>query len=374
MKLFLVSKIRRLRRKRPLRVIFISNRPNLPTLDICLLQPLSHFIEAGEILSTRLTESHLKSKKKLKERLCKIDPDLIVLCRYSGHNAAAVTDWAKKHSAATVFHIDDDLLNIPMEFGLAKFNFHNAPKRLETVRHLLSETDLVYCSTQTLRDAMAGYGFSKSSISGAINASAPVLSPARWRNVQKIGYMGFDHGADLQMISWALVKYLQEFPSVTFEMFGSIPLPSDFDQFSDRIVTIPPVRGYQDFLKAFAEREWDIGICPLLPTPFNSRKSNLKWIEYTAVGAAVVASAGTIYDECCSDGCGILASNNEEWLAALRKLTLDPEARFGHVSLAQKRLEESYSRERHSRQVVSVFSDAFNRAGVKAPKWNTEPV
>jgi glycosyltransferase involved in cell wall biosynthesis len=87
-------------------------------------------------------------------------------------------------------------------------------------------------------------------------------------------------------------------------------------------------------------------------------KANTKWVEYTSVGAAVVASKGTVYDECCGDGCGILAETEEEWFAALDKLVRDPEARFNQVRRAQEKLANSYSTESLREQVLDIFSQA----------------
>lgn len=369
LKELLFGRMRRADKVRPPHVLFIANSTILPTLEICLIEPLSPFIERGEIVSARWGEKDLKRPTRIEQHLVGFNPDLIVFCRYSGANAPIVTAWAKKKNVPCVFHIDDDLLNIPIELGEKKFKVHNAPERLEAIRHLLSQSDLVYCSTRPLRESLAEYGFAAPLMNGEMNASAIPLSPARLRSVQKIGHMGFDHEADLRMVAPAIASYLQEFPEVAFEMLGSIPIPEELDQFADRITIMPPVRGYRDFLTAFDAREWDIGICPLLPTEFNSRKSNLKWLEYTSVGAAVIASGGTIYDDCCSEGCGILASSNEEWLSALRRLTSDPQARFEQVFRAQRRLVESYSPEDHAKQILSVFSSAFDLAGVSPPNW-----
>jgi len=96
----------------------------------------------------------------------------------------------------------------------------------------------------------------------------------------------------------------------------------------------------------------------LAPTPFNAAKSINKWVEYTSVGTAVIASAGTIYDECCSEGCGLLVNTTEEWLEALEVLANDSVRRFKQVAQAQRRLEMEYSVERLCDQVLDVIDRA----------------
>jgi hypothetical protein len=120
---------------------------------------------------------------------------------------------------------------------------------------------------------------------------------------------------------------------------------------------IEPVRNYEEFMAVFAARNWDIGLCPLARTPFNEVKANTKWVEYTSVGAAVLATRGLVYDGCCSEGCGLLL-DDDEWLAALEQLTDDPDARYAMVARAQARVENGYSVEKLREQVLRVFAAA----------------
>lgn len=367
-----------LRPLQPLRVLFVANAM-VETLQICILQPLSPFLASGEIVSDLLTEDEIRRSGGdgnaaradwTERRLAAFDPDIVLFCRYSGPAADVMTDWARRNGVSVLFHLDDDLLNIPRELGEAKFKSHNAPERLKTVRHLLSESDLVYCSTRILMERLKAHGLAAPLVSGAINASATVLAPATLRPVRTVGYMGSSsHGADFAMIAPALAAYLREFPEVGFELFGAIPLPAELEAMSDRILRVSPVRGYQEFMSAFAQRQWDIGLCPLLPTPFNLCKSNLKWLDYTAVGAAVISSAGTVYDSCCDDGCGILVSDSDSWLDGLRRLTRDPHLRHEQVLRAQQKLRDDYSLERHSRQVLQILASVFERTQAVPPGW-----
>ncbi|WP_164738547.1 glycosyltransferase family protein [Aquabacter cavernae] len=350
------------------RVMFIS--PSfLPTLQIFFVKPLADVVAAGELHYALLAEDHLKQNKLTPPQaldyfingLTDFEPDLIVFCRYGGPHVDAMIDWARIHNIPILFHIDDDLLNVPLEFGAQKHAYHNGPRRLATLRTLLNKADLVYCSTENLKSRMVELGAKAPIISGAICGSGTIIAPAELRPVTRVGYMGFDHAHDLEMVLPPFVQVLRRHPHLTFELFGSIPKPAELEEFGDRIVIVPPVRNYAEFLDAFAARKWDIGICPLVRTTFNLVKANTKWVEYTSVGAAVVASRGTVYDECCADGCGLLAETPDEWFAALDSLAGDPAARFAQVQRAQNKVVNAYSPDMLRQQVLDIFAETQRR-------------
>jgi hypothetical protein len=177
--------------------------------------------------------------------------------------------------------------------------------------------------------------------------------------------MGFGHAQDFALVADAVAEFLRRNEAVAFELFGTIPEHPALSPFGDRITVRPPVRNYNDFLVALADLRWDIGICPLERNPFNLNKANTKWVEYTAVGAAVVASADTIYDEVCGEGCGVLARTRDEWVAGLESLC-DPAARHAQVVRAQDRLRRLYNPERLTAQVLSMMDRAETIAAERA--------
>jgi glycosyltransferase involved in cell wall biosynthesis len=351
------------------RVMFIANS-FLATLQLSFIKPLQPMIDAGTLTTSLITEQQMQrafgDKLRdsvvhgwLSERLESFGPTAIVLCRYSGPHAEYVTAWARRRGIPTVYHIDDDLLDIPIDLGKSKYEYHNHPLRLSAVRHLLAHADLLYCSTPRLKERLQGPRGNAPALFGRIYASGAVLAKATMRPVRKVGYMAnTGHTHDLRSIVPALVQFMRRNPDVQFEFFGTIPRPAELDEFADRIVICPQVQNYQEFLAELAKREWDVGLCPLLMTPFNLVKANTKWVEYTSVGAAVVASRGTVYDECCAGGCGLLASTNEEWVEALEKLVRDPAARFAQATRAQEKLNRVYSPERLRAQVLNVLTQA----------------
>jgi glycosyltransferase involved in cell wall biosynthesis len=350
---------------RPLRILFVANGP-LPTLDLYFILPLAQLVDDGKVVWTTITESQLVAENgslatgnagwlNMRRRFLGAEPDVVVFCRYSGPHAAALLDLAHQHDVPCMLHLDDDMLNVPRELGEAKFNFHNHPDRLAAIRNLLNGCDLVFCSTPVLRDRFADMGFRTPMLVEPIAVGMDILRPAVLRPVRKLGYMGFDHEKDFEIALPAVIRYLRQHPDVTLELFGRIPRGARLEEFGSRVVVIPPIHGYLDFRAAFAAREWDIGICPLEDIPFNARKSDLKWVEYTSVGAAVVATSGTIYDKCGSDGCARLCDDEESWFRALDELTRDPKARFALVERAQKRLAQEYSLDHMRGQVLGAL-------------------
>jgi hypothetical protein len=354
------------------RLLIVANA-HLPTVQVCLEQPLKPLVQSGEVVLELLTESRLKEIEARLERdeveqwistaLDWFGPDSIVFSRYSGPYASTIVEWARRNSVPIVYHLDDDLLTVPRSLGERKYAYHNASERLAAVRELLTAADLVYTSTEILRARIESHVPGLRAAAGAINASGTVLKHGSARKARVLGYMASaDHLPNLEMILPALVDLLDRHTHLSFELFGSIPVPAQLARFGDRITSIERITDYEQFLEALGERRWDIGIAPLAPTDFNRAKSNNKWIEYTSLGIAVVASADMVYEECCADGCGLLASGLDGWRSALESLIEDDGGRLAMVERAQRRLETRYSVAAHRRQILGILSLASERA------------
>lgn len=353
----------------PLRVLFVANS-FLPTLQLCFTRPLQPLADADQVAWEVLADIQLHRPGRLlsggrerwaRRRIQRFRPQLVVFCRYSGAHAKLVTDWASAHAVPTIYHLDDDLLSVPKELGPEKYAFHNQPARLGAVRHLLDAADVVYCSTRPLLERMQQHGIGGRGVAARVHCPGEVLRAAPQGGPVKIGYMGIDHAHDFQVALPALVRVLERNPQVRFEIFGPIAKPRELDRFGDRVTRVGFVRSYEGFLGTFAALGWAIGICPLADTPFNRFKANNKWVEYTSVGVATVATAGMLYDDCCADGCGLLASDAPQWEAALQALIDDPQRRFAMVEAAQERLRREYSVQVLRQQVQQLFEDVLAR-------------
>ncbi|MDB5861089.1 MAG: hypothetical protein JWQ76_4778, partial [Ramlibacter sp.] len=328
----------------PVRLLVIANAL-IPTVQLSVVQPLRASVEAGEASLAFLTEEQLKQRfgkqarsaeagAWFRRQLEQSRATCLFICRYSGPFAREAVAFAREQGIGCVYCLDDDLLNVPLEIGQAKFDYHNHPLRLDAVRYLLENADLVYCSNERLARRLAALGLAHRPFVGQLFCAGAVLQPPVARPARTLGYMGFDHAHDFEVALPAVVRALRHNPQLKFELFGRIARPPQLAEFGDRVVELPVVADYDGFLRALADRAWDIGICPLARTPFNEVKNINKWIEYTSVGTAVVATRGMIYDGCCADGCGWLA-DDDEWDEALHELIADSGRRVRQVEAAQ---------------------------------------
>lgn len=355
---------------RPARIIFISNAI-IPTLSIFFLQPLEDLTQRGLVEYVCLTEQMFLADFPTKDgpevhdwltrEIPGFKPDLVVSCRYNGPNASVIVDICRDHGIPIMTLMDDDLFNVPKEIGERKYKSYRSPPRRESLAAFMDASALIYCSTPVLAEKLIEGEHGITFACGDITTCARI-GRRPTRNLRgKIGYMGFDHAHDLAMVLPAIEAVLEQNNEVGFELFGSIPKPSQLDRFGDRVTVIPPIRDYAQFVEFFAKVDWDIGICPLAPLPFNALKTSVKWVDYTAAGIAVVASAGTIYDECCAEGCGLLVDAIADWTNALQALLRDHDLRFDQVSRAQRRLETYNAPARFQNQMMAIFDLACGK-------------
>ncbi|MDR6714140.1 glycosyltransferase involved in cell wall biosynthesis [Pseudomonas hunanensis] len=90
--------------------------------------------------------------------------------------------------------------------------------------------------------------------------------------------------------------------------------------------------------------QMDIGIMPLIDGPWEKGKCGYKLIQYMACGVPVVASpVGVNVEIVAANHCGLLASQHQEWLAALCQLLASPEERGRLGGAGRHAVETRYS-------------------------------
>jgi len=109
--------------------------------------------------------------------------------------------------------------------------------------------------------------------------------------------------------------------------------------------------------RAIHEYQFDIGVMPILDTPFDRAKCAFKAIEYMACGVPSVASRVGEATYLIQEGKnGFLAGNTDEWMHALQRLIEDADLRGAMGKQAQETITLHYSYEHTISQIYEILN------------------
>jgi len=149
--------------------------------------------------------------------------------------------------------------------------------------------------------------------------------PRRKVHTTVVGWSGCDtHRSDLEMLRGVLPHV----EGAEVQVQGYDPEFPEFNRHNG--VRVDPE--IYDFVTAYPKRiaEFDIGLCPLVDHPFNVYgKSDLKFLDYSMIGAATIASDRHPYNLTIEHGKnGLLVGDDpDEWLEAIHYLVNNPAER-----------------------------------------------
>ena len=345
-------------------ILIIAPGRNLPSANICLKIPLEqdpanniYLLEESDIRESESGDIADDFKKLVSRKSI----DVVLMCRCFGENAEKIVAKSRQMQIPTIYFLDDDLV-VPCKIALSpkKFRMHSSPERTKSIGNLMNNVDYVYASTAKLKERLESYNINNKIVNTKINCSpAHSVDITKQKSnslIKKIGYMGFGHGADFEIVGSALRSLMKKYEFIRLELIGSIEIPELLQDMESRIKSYPPIFDYKEFLKFLELLEWDIGICPLATTDFNECKSINKWIEYASCGIPTIATGGSIYDICVSGMCGILCENtHESWYSAMESVLFDSNLSSLIRFNAHTKAWREYSPMRHAEEINSII-------------------
>ncbi len=283
-------------------------------------------------------------------------PTLVIFSRYGVPYADVLPALFKARNVATVYHTNDDLLNI--DPALEEIQQRKSdPVVLRVRKRLLEQTDLIYASTAALGDRLA-HQFPQQTVFSA--RCTPYLDflissePDR-KKALTFGYMGSKgHQADLNAIAPQIAQILTDYPQVRFETFGTIEMPEALKIFSQQTKAYGTEPDYAKFLNQLQQLNWAIGLAPLQNTEFNQCKTASKYVEYTACGIATLASDGPVYAQFTPEQ--ILTVASDQWFNKIQQLIEDETLRNRLVTNSQAHCAEAFSLEAIEVQIKELLT------------------
>ena len=253
-------------------------------------------------------------------------------------SAETLLSHCRRHGIRIVYDIDDNLFAIPP----SHCDYAAYEDKLKAAFVVLKAADLVTVSTEVLRRQLADYNPNTLLVPNALSSTVwnldtppriATAKPSRSKQPVRLLYMGTaTHQVDFEMVRPALARLKDEFgDKLRIEVVG-IAQESYVDDLFTRIPVPPTITESYPLFASWLRGHgpWDIGIAPLVDEFFNRNKSDIKVLDYTAIGAAVACSNLCPYNVWVRDGVdGLLIGYDvDEWHQKLRSLIVDPDLRL----------------------------------------------
>lgn len=308
---------------------------------IRLLQPLTHPIVAAHVQASRGTAyQNLEADVVIVDRLW--HPEEITL-----EVAKTIVNEIYLAGASFVYALDDDFFAIPTDHP------HPPTKaQLQAVEYFLKTADMVWVTTPDLQARFQEYNPHILVLPNCLDERLLIRRsifnrPSPFEPGKKvIGYMGtLTHDADLAMVAPALREVCSRHPELEIQIIGIIGRAGTHARLGDLpIRSVQPMPGeetYPIFMLWYTGWvSWDIAISPLEDTDFNRMKSDLKVLDYAAIGAVgIYSDLGVYRASVVHQENGWLSSNHTaDWVNALETLLSDDEYRLALAQRAQQYL------------------------------------
>ena len=256
------------------------------------------------------------------------EADLILIQRFFPRNETRALLEAIFASGKPVLMETDDLVHCIPE---SNPNFPLSTLARDFLLDAMARSTSLIVSTPALGDELVA-------INPRVEVMPNLLDPRLWgpaldqepasREPVTIGYCGTPtHLEDLGVAEEALVRISEKHRSgVAFHFFGCV---------TPRLERLPGTMvtafqdGYGSYARTLMEGGLQIAVAPLVDHRFNRCKSHIKWLEYSALGAAGVYSDLEPYRTAVRSGdTGLLAPGDpHSWFLALDHLVCDHQAR-----------------------------------------------
>ena len=271
---------------------------------------------------------------------------------------------AQETGTPYILDLDDYLLDVPKDKDTDGY-YSAYAKFLEK---LIRNAAVVTVATLALQESMTAYNDNVVVLENRVSSRLWSDQPRADVNFEpNILYMGGpSHGEDLAFALEAITLARKQNPGIRLTVIG-ISNRNDLPEWVD-VVEIPQeVRSYSAFVPWLRQNIGTaaIGIAPLLDTSFNRYKSDLKVLDYGALGLPVIASDVESYNPFNKDninGAVQLASNrSEDWAKVILSELSRPEKLRDNGSA----LQEWVFRNRRTEDATYTFDDLVTNSLLK---------
>jgi glycosyltransferase involved in cell wall biosynthesis len=223
-----------------------------------------------------------------------------------------------RHQKPFFLELDDYISDIPPDHEAYE---HYKGKRHKIIMAQMAHSDGLIVSTPYLAEQYKGRNAKIYVVPNSIDFREWKGLELRRHNRLRIGWIGGGtHGKDLEMVAPVLEELLSKYWKKDLWFYCVHGCPELYKKWPRVYHTLKwaNINLYPRFMNSF---KFDIGIAPLEDNNFNRGKSNLRWLEYSALKIPCVASPLPDFVWAIQDGkTGFLASDLKDWKDSLTML------------------------------------------------------
>lgn len=234
-------------------------------------------------------------------------------------SVAPFLDAARSRGVRVVAEVDDDFFTDSGRQRLARAEYD--PDRLASIDALVRGADVVVVSTGELAEVVRPIARDTVVVRNALDpslwtAEAPTTTDDLPADEHRVLYMGtLTHAADLELLRDVFTDLVaSDGLPIRLEVIGVAEGDADWY----RRVEVPDGH-YPAFARWLVDhrQRWRAGVAPLRDEVFNRAKSDLKAIEYVALGLPAVVSDRPSYAEAAAHGVVAVPDDAAAWRAAV---------------------------------------------------------
>jgi len=256
--------------------------------------------------------------------LCRLSGANLLIVRSLGERWVRLLERHRKRFGRIVYLIDDDLGAVTRTDGLPAAYVARLSGLAMRQPALLALADEVVACCDSLVSQLGREHANVSLLTPPL--LAPPIELANFtRPDWTIGYHGTRaHRDDIAHLAPALTSVMAAHPQVRLEVMMGRHVPDSLAGIAR--LEAPEALPWKAFQHYQATRRIQIGLAPLLETPFNGGKSWIKFLDIAAMGGVGIYSRRAPYTEIVEHGVdGLLVGDDpEEWQSALEQLLAAP--------------------------------------------------
>ncbi len=233
------------------------------------------------------------------------------------------------------------------------------PRGQHLFEQLIGRSDAVQVSSAALGQRVAHLSAQLAVFDNQL-AHLPAKREPSQRSEVVIGWGGsLGHLQDLEHIAPTLIAWLQRHPGARLEIMADPSLATPF-------AGVPPAQFQFHHAGSLAHYlKWlqglDIGLAPLLPTPYNRCRSDVKFLEYASHGVVPVVQRLEPYATVRDGETGFLFDNPQHLATVLDQLLAAPALRLRVADAAYDYLHTQRRIEQHADKRLQFYRQQITR-------------